>query len=127
LNIDIAPTMLDMAGIPIPSSMQGRSLVSLLEGEAPEDWRTEIFVEHLFDHPDIPKHEGVRGSRYKYARYFEQEPSYEVLYDLESDPLEANNLAGGPETQHVLEAMRLKTDSLVSIFEAQQLSRDEEQ
>lgn len=127
LNIDIAPTLLDLAGIPIPASMQGRSLVSLIREDAPEDWRTEFFVEHLFDHPDIPKHEGVRGPRYKYARYFEQDPVYEVLYDLVSDPIEANNLAGEPAMLPVLEDMRLKTDSLVSTYVAQQRITDEAQ
>ncbi|MFT5143801.1 MAG: arylsulfatase A-like enzyme, partial [Thalassolituus oleivorans] len=96
LNIDIAPTLLDLAGIQAPSSMQGRSLTPLLAGESPDDWREDFFVEHLFDHPDIPKHEGVRGQRFKYARYFEQSPVYEELYDLLEDPLETLNLAGDP-------------------------------
>ena len=77
LNIDISPTLLDLAGLPIPAVMQGRSLVPLLRGEEPEDWRTDFFVEHLMEHKQIVKHEGVRGQRYKYARYFELDPVYE--------------------------------------------------
>ena len=112
LNIDIAPTLLDMAGVEIPSAMQGESLVPLLEGASPADWRTDFFVEHLFDHPEIPKHEGVRGERFMYARYFEQTPVYEELYDLLEDPLETRNLVGNAEYIEILAQLRTRTDEL---------------
>ena len=112
LNIDIAPTLLDLAGVEIPVSMQGRSLAPILRGESPTDWRTDFFVEHLFDHPNIPKHEGVRGKRFKYARYFEQEPVYEELYDLLADPMEIRNLAGNPDYLKILIELRKRTDEL---------------
>jgi arylsulfatase A-like enzyme len=112
LNIDIAPTLLDLAGIEVPTTMQGQSLVPLLAGESPTDWRTYFFVEHLFEHPEIPKHEGVRGERYKYARYFEQVPVYEELYDVLEDPLETSNLAADPRYQEILEELRDLTDRL---------------
>jgi len=114
LNIDIAPTLLDMAGVVIPPEMQGRSLVPLLRGEVPPDWRTDFFVEHLYDHPQIPKHEGVRGERYKYARYFEQTPIYEELYDLLEDPMETINLAGDPAYLDILNQLRHRTDELMA-------------
>lgn len=122
LNIDIAPTLLDLAGLDVPESMQGYSLRPLLVGDVPSDWRTTFFVEHLFNHPDIPKHEGVRGARFKYARFFEQEPVHELLYDLETDPEEATNLAGDPDYEDVLQALRHSTDSLASLYKGQQLS-----
>ena len=112
LNIDVAPTLLDLAGIDIPTSMQGKSLVSIVDGRSPRDWRTDFFVEHLFNHPQIPKHEGVRGERYKYARYFEQQPVFEELYDLRNDPQEARNLAENPAYGDVLTEMRRRTDEL---------------
>jgi len=112
LNIDIAPTLLELAGVEVPSTMQGRSLVPILEGASPPDWRSDFFVEHLFDHPDIPKHEGVRGERYKYARYFEQDPVYEELYDLLVDPMEARNLAGDSDYLETLMELRRRTDEL---------------
>ncbi len=112
LNIDIAPTLLDLAGLPIPAVMQGRSLVPLLRGEEPEDWRTDFFVEHLMEHKQIVKHEGVRGQRYKYARYFELDPVYEELYDLENDPLETKNLARDPAYAEVLARLRTRCDEL---------------
>ncbi len=112
LNIDIAPTLLDLAGVALPATMQGRSLVPLLRGEEPEDWRTDFFVEHLMEHEQIVKHEGVRGQRYKYARYFELDPLYEELYDLEGDPLETQNLVGDKAYAEVLAEQRLRTDEL---------------
>ena len=92
--------------------MQGTSLVPILEGASPEGWRSDFFVEHLMDHPEIPKHEGVRGERYKYARYFEQEPVYEELYDHLADPMETRNLAGDPDYLEILTELRRRTDEL---------------
>lgn len=118
LNIDIAPTLLDLAGVEAPSSMQGKSLVPLLSGESPSEWRTDFFVEHLFDHPQIPKHEGVRGERFKYARYFEQIPVYEELYDLLADPMETRNLAGDSDYFEILTELRRRTDELRAKYAA---------
>ena len=112
LNIDIAPTLLDLAGLEVPSAMQGASLVPVLEGALPAAWRNDFFVEHLFENPEIPKHEGVRGERYKYARYFEQDPVYEELYDLVADPMETKNLAGDPDYFEILTELRRRTDEL---------------
>jgi arylsulfatase A-like enzyme len=112
LNIDIAPTLLELAGVETPATMQGQSLVPLLAGDAPADWREDFFVEHLYEHPEIPKHEGVRGERFKYARYFEQVPAFEELYDLLEDPMETRNLSGDPEYLEILEALRGRTNEL---------------
>ena len=106
LNIDLAPTLLDLAGIPIPKLYQGRSYVSLLNGKNPPDWRTSFFCEHLMSHKDIPKWEGVRGNRFVYARYFDQDPAYEFLHNLKSDPDQLDNLALKPEYQSKLKEMR---------------------
>src|SRR5690606_17539292 len=93
LNIDIAPTILELAGIPIPPAMQGRSLVPLLRDQ-PVPWRTDFFYEHLFEHAGIPKSEAVRGPRWKYSVYESSAGRYEQLVDLEADPHETQNLAG---------------------------------
>ncbi|MEC9010728.1 MAG: sulfatase [Planctomycetota bacterium] len=95
LNIDIAPTILDLAGLEVPGSVQGRSLKPLLDGRRVE-WRNEFFYEHPFQHPRIPKTEGVRGSRWKYVRYTSLDPVVEELYDLKEDSREERNLAGDP-------------------------------
>jgi arylsulfatase A-like enzyme len=112
LNVDIAPTILELAGLEVPQEMQGRSLVSLLRGRKPE-WRTDFLCEHLFEHPRIPKSEGVRTERWKYIRYFEQRPVYEELYDLENDPHEACNLVGDPKYVKELEQLRKRCDELL--------------
>jgi arylsulfatase A-like enzyme len=112
LNIDIPATLLDLAGLPIPPTMQGRSLLPLARGETPADWRQEVWIEHLMMEPSIRKHESVRTERYKYARYFEASPVLEELYDLQEDPLETVNLVTAPAFQPVLEELRKKTDRL---------------
>ncbi|MFH1267051.1 MAG: sulfatase [Planctomycetota bacterium] len=112
LSIDLAPTMLAMAGVKIPEGMQGESLTPLIAGETPE-WRSEFFYEHLFEHARIPRTEAVRDQRYKFIRYLDAEPMYEELYDLENDPLEAHNLADSVSPVHAaaLERMRQKWES----------------
>ena len=107
LSIDLAPTMLAMASLDAPASMQGENLLPLVHGEKPQ-WRSEFFYEHLFRHPKIPCSEGVRDGRYKYLRYLDVEPVYEELYDLATDSDEAHNLAGSPEHSATLDRMRQK-------------------
>ena len=97
LNIDIAPTFLDLAGVPLPKGMQGTSLMPLVRGKKPR-WRNDFFCEHLMVDPTIPQWEGVRGERYVYARYFGQKPQFEFLHDLKSDPKEIENLAQNPSS-----------------------------
>jgi len=107
LNIDIAPTVLNLAGLHVPEEMQGQSLVPLLRDKDCE-WRTEFFYEHHFKHPHIAKSEGVRTAKWKYIRYIEQTPVYEELYDLENDPQEERNLQGDDEYRSTLDVMRKK-------------------
>ncbi|MFO1482150.1 MAG: sulfatase [Verrucomicrobiaceae bacterium] len=108
LNVDLAPTMLDLAGIPVPAAMQGRSLKPLLEGKVPQDWRTEYFYEHHSVKDRIPPSEAVRTQRWKYIRWMEPNPLVEELYDLESDPLEEHNLLTDPKHADILKELREK-------------------
>jgi len=112
LNLDIAPTLADLAGVPAPAVWQGRSLAALVRGEPVSGWRTDFFGEHLFNHPQIPKWEGVRDPRYIYARYFEQTPPFEFLHDLEQDPDELKNLVADPAACAVLTRLRKRCDEL---------------
>jgi len=100
LNVDVAPTILDLAGMDIPKIMQGRSLMPLMREEK-IDWRTKVFCEHLWDHPEIPQSECIRTDRWKYIRY-PQHLDFEELYDLEEDPVEKNNLADDRQYRTVL-------------------------
>jgi arylsulfatase A-like enzyme len=105
LNIDIAPTLLDMAGVGGGERMQGRSLIPALRGSR-EAWRSEFFYEHNFPHAWIPQTEGVRDSRWKYTKYVSNKPAEEELYDLQADPMEERNLAG--EAAGAAELKRLR-------------------
>jgi arylsulfatase A-like enzyme len=114
LNIDIAPTILGYAGIPVPGQVQGADLREVM-GADPGAWREAFLCEHLFDHPKIPRSEGIRTTRHKYFRYLDH-PSHEELYDLEADPLEAVNLAGDPRYRDHLMKLRGRCDELVTEY-----------
>ncbi len=116
LNIDISPTLLSLAGLDIPPAVNGRDLTPLVAGESPA-WRKDWFYEHLFEHPGIPKTEGVRTERWSYCRFIESEPLYEELYDLETDPDEDKNLATSAEHAEQLEIMRQRRQAWLKSLE----------
>lgn len=91
-NIDLAPTFLDLAGLSIPDSMQGRSLLPLLKGESPQEWRTSVYYRYYHDpgHHNTAAHLGVRTKTHKLIHYWKQD-RYE-MFDLTQDPSEQNNL-----------------------------------
>lgn len=99
LNLDLAPTVLDLAGVEIPAAMQGRSLRPLLEGNTSAPWRSDWFYA-FYEYPGpnmVPKNRGVRTERYKLIEYWEQDPKQYELYDLQNDPGERHNLYGEPQ------------------------------
>lgn len=112
LNVDLAPTILGLAGIATPESMQGKSLLPLLKGKRPADWRSDFFYEHLFERNNIPKSEGVRTNRYTYVRWFEQRPVVEELYDHVADFDQVKNLVSDPNYATVLGDLRKRTTEL---------------
>jgi len=91
-NLDLAPTFLDLAGLPVPPSMQGHSLVPLLRGESPADWRTSVYYRYYHDpgHHNTAAHLGVRTATHKLIYYWKQD-AYE-MFDLTKDPAEQRNL-----------------------------------
>jgi arylsulfatase A-like enzyme len=105
LNVDLPATFLDWAGSAAPRNYQGRSLAPIVNGRPPADWRREFFCEHVDLAPNITW-EGIRGERHVYARYFDQQPPFEFLHDLQADPDELKNLAADPKHAAVLERMR---------------------
>ncbi len=112
LNIDIAPTVLELAGVPVPKTVQGRSFVPLLKGEKPE-WRKDWLYEYYeFPGPhSVRKHRGVRTDRYKYIHYYAEPQEYE-LYDLQKDPDEKVNLYGKPEYAELTDTLRKRLEEL---------------
>jgi arylsulfatase A-like enzyme len=95
-NLDFAPTFLEIAGVSSPSSMQGRSLVPLLRGAPPSDWRESIYY-HYYEFPathSVPRHLGMRTDRYKLIHYY-QADEWE-LFDLSKDLAELRNVAHDP-------------------------------
>ena len=99
-NLDLAPTLLELAGAPIPEAMQGLSLDPLLSGEAQTDWRDAIYYHyHQQDagrtSHTVARHYGMRTERYKLLHVYDHD-TWE-LYDLETDPEEVHNLAEVPE------------------------------
>lgn len=108
LNIDVAPTILALAGIAPPDDLDGRSLAPLLRGQKIA-WREDFFYEHHYHHDGkIPRTEGVRNRDWKYITYFDVEPAFEELYDLQNDPLEERNLAADPKYRQQFETMKAR-------------------
>jgi arylsulfatase A-like enzyme len=101
LNLDFAPTFLEAAGLAVPESMQGKSLVPILRGETPRDWRSAIYYRYYHDpgHHDTRAHYGVRTASHKLIHFWKQD-QWE-LYDLRSDPSELRNLYGQPDQEAV--------------------------
>jgi arylsulfatase A-like enzyme len=91
-NIDLAPTFLDLAGLQVPASMQGRSFAPLLRGETPADWRTTFYYRyyHSPGHHNTVAHYGVRTATHKLIHYWKRD-AYE-MFDLTKDPAEQHNL-----------------------------------
>ncbi len=112
LNIDIPSTILDFAGISQPQSYQGKSLLSVIKDQNIEPWRDSFFCEHRMEHDKIPKYVGIRGERYVYANYYEQDPQYEYLHDLQTDPDQLKNLSNHPDYKEVLHDMIIKCENL---------------
>ena len=105
-NIDIAPPILELAGVKTPSNMQGQSFLPMLRGQQIGQWRDMIFYEYFWERPfpQTPTMHAVRTDRYKFIRYHGIWDTNE-FYDLEQDPWEANNLIFSPAHQEIIGKM----------------------
>lgn len=121
LNLDIAPTILAIAGVDVPEHYQGVSIGKLVAGVSPDEWRCDFFCEHLMENRSIPKWEGVRGQRYVYARYLDQD--YEFLHDLESDPDQLENLVDDPAHEKDLKSIRARCTELRDAYGGEYVPR----
>jgi arylsulfatase A-like enzyme len=136
LNIDYAPTILDIAGVPAPATMQGRSLRPLLEGDGPRDWRTSMLYTYYenswtlagkgrealndptfqyFTAHRVSPHRGVRTARYKLIDYY-QENGYHELFDLDQDPNELRNVYADPAYAKVRQDLQQELARLITEF-----------
>ncbi|HEX9730081.1 MAG TPA: sulfatase [Gemmatimonadales bacterium] len=116
LSVDVAPTILEMAGAPVGDHIQGRSLVPLFDGDA-SGWRRSLLVEfYTYENP-MPwlldmDYRAVRTDRYKYIHWM-QHPDLDELYDLEADPYEMRNLVDDPVVGRVRLDLRAELGRLV--------------
>lgn len=119
-NLDYAQTFLDMAGVQAPQFMQGRSLVPVLRGQTPADWRKSIYY-HYYEYPAVhctPRHYGVRTDRYKLIHYYglgEWE-----LFDLEKDPEEMRSVYTDPAYASVVRELKEELTRLRQQYRVQQ-------
>jgi len=120
-SLDITRTILDYAGVPALDFMAGASLRPLVEGKD-VPWRRELFLESLYTGRDTPFQEGIRWGKWKYIRMYDgktgydeadvdfsqRQPDFEMLFDLEADPGERNNLVESPAAAEILATLRAK-------------------
>jgi arylsulfatase A-like enzyme len=113
-NVDFAETFLDAAGLPIPPEMQGRSLVPLLEGETPEDWRTSFYYQY-YEYPTphhVRPHYGVVTGRYKLVHFPIPDVDDWELFDLREDPRELRSVYDDPAYAPVVADLKRELDRL---------------
>ncbi|NQT38066.1 MAG: sulfatase-like hydrolase/transferase [Planctomycetes bacterium] len=120
-SLDVTRTILDYAGVSAPEFMEGASLRPLMEGKD-VPWREELFLESLYTGRDTPFQEGIRLGKWKYIRMYDgkgryddpdvdfasRDPDFEMLFDLEADPAEMNNLIQSSADSEILVTLRKK-------------------
>ncbi|MCA9263762.1 MAG: sulfatase [Planctomycetales bacterium] len=121
MNLDFAETFLDVAGQAVPSDMQGRSLVPILQGQTPADWRQEVYY-HYYEYPAVHmvrRHYGIRTDRYKLIRFYGEKDDFDEweLYDLETDPHELKSVYEAPEYQDVVHDLKRRLVKLRSQYQ----------
>jgi len=119
-NLDFAETFLDIAGAPAPSDMQGRSLVPVLKGDTPDDWRTTFYY-HYYEKGGhgVPIHFGVTDGRHKLIRFPGKHLDTWEFYDLKSDPQETRSVYGDPAYASKVEAMKKELTRLRAKFDVE--------
>ena len=112
-NLDFAQTFLDVAGLPDPADMQGRSMLPLLRGERVSDWRIAHYY-HYYEYPSVhsvKRHYGIATDRYKLMHFYYDIDEWE-MYDLETDPHEMQNVYNDPSYQIIRDELHRRLDDL---------------
>jgi arylsulfatase A-like enzyme len=113
-NLDFAETFLDACGVAVPDEMQGHSLMPLLRGQTPDDWRKSFYY-HYYEYPgphDVRRHYGVVTDRYKLVRFYEPEVDYWELFDLRTDPHEMRSVYDEAEYAESRQTLAVELDRL---------------
>jgi len=123
MNLDIAPTLLDFAGIRIPEEMQGASMKTLIEGETVPDWRKELYYHYYEKSYGLTRHYGIRTDKYKLIHFYDPVDSWE-LYNLQTDPSEMLNLIDVPEMQNVVKNLKIRLKELQAKYKDQVIEEE---
>ena len=113
-NLDFAPTFLEAAGVEISASIQGKSMIPILKGEDPQDWRKSFYYQY-YEHPgphNVRRHYGVVTDRYKLVRFYEGDDAYWELFDLQKDPREMTSVYGQTDYAEVQATLKKELDRL---------------
>ncbi len=116
-NVDFAETFLDIAGAEVPKDMQGQSLVPLLKGHTPDDWRKSFYY-HYYEFPgahSVRRHYGVRTDRYKLINFY-NEGEFE-LYDLKQDPKEMRNIIDAENSAEIVKELKTELARLRELYQ----------
>ncbi len=119
MNIDIAPTLLDVAGAAIPTAIQGRSFASLLKNKSYKS-RDAIYY-HYYENGEhaVSPHFGVKTKRYKLIRFYKRVEGWE-LFDLEKDPDELKNIYNDPSSKKLVQKLKKRLLSLIETYDDQE-------
>ena len=117
LNLDFAPTFLDLAGVEKPADIQGESFVPILKGKKPSNWRKSMYY-HYYEYPGwhaVKRHYGVRTERYKLIHFYYDIDAWE-LFDLKKDPDELNNVYNDPAYADILKKLKAELSRLQKFY-----------
>ena len=121
MNLDIAPTCLDAAGVAIPADMQGKSILPLLNGKAKG---REAMYYHYYENGEhsVSPHFGVQTKKYKLIRFYKRVDSWE-LYDLQEDPHDMHNLYGKKGYEKITQRLKSQLHALIAQYKDEDAKR----
>ena len=116
LNIDWAPTLLEIAGVIPPDEIQGQSFLSVLHNTETA-WRDAVYY-HYYEYPEphrVMPHFGLRTNKHKLVRFYGEQHFWE-LFDLEHDPNELQNIYATIGDEAIIDGLKEKLDQLIAEY-----------